>query len=398
MNAGAKRFAKVVLGHALVRSGLWKRSLQMWAERRTVIILTYHRVIEKWDRTLDYSGPGIVVTASTFDRHIAFLKEHFEIVTLDALLGDGSTAGRTTRPRCVVTFDDGWRDNYDLAFPILRRHDVPATIYLATDFIGTNRVSMQTELVYWLTNANWAALSDERAARVYPGLVRRQLKRLARLGGAVSAHDVDPLIEAIKVVYGDHVLKDFVRSLAMAAGLPTPFVPSRPFFLDWDQVRTMAAAGIEIGSHTCSHRMMTRLPEDQARDELIRSKAEIERRIGRRVKHFAFPHDDANSPLLVAAAKAGYRTASVGGDWSGQEPSAIRCLRRLGMHEGVSGDGRSFSKALLHQWLFRAPKEPITVCSATKIPTVPEEAHETRSSRREGQGLRAANCEGGGAP
>src|SRR6516164_9470949 len=215
MNAGAKRFAKVVLGHALVRSGLWKRSLQMWAERRTVIILTYHRVIEKWDRTLDYSGPGIVVTASTFDRHIAFLKEHFEIVTLDALIEDGYTAGRTPRPRCVVTFDDGWRDNYDLAFPILRRHDIPATIYLATDFIGTNRVSMQTELVYSLTNARLATLSDARAARVYPGPVRRQLKRLARLGGAVSAHDVDPLIEAIKVVYGDHVLKDFVRSLAM---------------------------------------------------------------------------------------------------------------------------------------------------------------------------------------
>jgi peptidoglycan/xylan/chitin deacetylase (PgdA/CDA1 family) len=357
MNAGTKRFAKVGLGHALIRSGLWKRSLQMWAERRTVIILAYHRVIEKWDRTLDYSQPGIVVTASTFDRHVAFLKEHFEIVGLDALLEDGYTAGRTTRPRCIITFDDGWRDNYDLAFPILRRHDIPATIFLATDFIGTNRVSMQTELVYWLTNANWAALSDERAARVYPGPVHRQLKRLARLGGAVSAHDVDPLIEAIKGIYGDHVLKEFVLSLATAAGLPMPLVPSRTFFLDWDQVRTMAAAGIEIGSHTCSHRMMTRLPEDQARDELIRSKTEIERRIGRRVKHFAFPHEDANGPLVVAAAGAGYRTACVGGDLAGQEPSAIRCLRRLGMSEAVSGDGQSFDEASLCQWLFRAPKE-----------------------------------------
>ena len=359
MNAGTKRFAKVVLGHALVRSGLWKRSLHMWAERRTVIILTYHRVIEKWDRTLDYSQPGMVVTASTFDRHVAFLKEHFAIVTLDALLGDGYTAGQTTRPQCIVTFDDGWRDNYDLAFPILRRHDIPATIYLATDFIGTNRVSIQTELLYLLTNANLAALSDVRAPRVYPGPVHRQLKRLARLGGAVSAQDLDPLIEAMQVAYGDPVLlREFVHSLASAARLPTPLAPSRPFFLDWDQVRTMAAAGIEIGSHTCSHRMMTRLPEDRARDELIRSKTEIERRIGRRVNHFAFPHEAANGPLVLAAAGAGYRTACVGGDLAGQEPSAIRCLRRLGMSEAVSGDGRSFDEVLLRQWLFRAPKEP----------------------------------------
>ena len=127
MNAGPKRFAKVLLGQALVRSGLWKRTLRMWAERDAVIILTYHRVIETWDETLDYSQPGMVVTAPTFERQVAILKEHFEVVTLGAVLADGNTAGRAGRPRCVVTFDDGWRDNYDLAFPILRRHDLPAT-------------------------------------------------------------------------------------------------------------------------------------------------------------------------------------------------------------------------------------------------------------------------------
>ena len=87
-----KRFAKVLLGQALVRGGLWKRRLRTWADRNSVIILTYHRVTEPWDETLDHSQPGMVVTGSTFERQLAILKEHFEVVTLGALLKNGVTA------------------------------------------------------------------------------------------------------------------------------------------------------------------------------------------------------------------------------------------------------------------------------------------------------------------
>src|SRR5712692_999339 len=183
MNAGPKRFAKVLLGQALLRSGLWKRILRTWAERKAVIILTYHRVIEKWDETLDYSQPGMVVTTSTFERQVAILKEHFEVVTLGALLADGVTATRPARPRCVITFDDGWRDNYDLAFPILRRRDIPATIFLATDFIGTDRAFWHTELLYLFTRTQLSrSLGGETTFQAYPGPVRQELRRLAKRG------------------------------------------------------------------------------------------------------------------------------------------------------------------------------------------------------------------------
>ena len=71
MTADPKRFAKILFGQTLVRSGLWKRALRGWAERGAVIILTYHRVIEKWDSALEYSQPGMVVTGRTFERQIA---------------------------------------------------------------------------------------------------------------------------------------------------------------------------------------------------------------------------------------------------------------------------------------------------------------------------------------
>ena len=151
MDVPAKRFVKALLGHALVWTGCWDRALWMWGQRGSTVILTYHRVVEKWDRTLDYSQPGMVVTVPTFERQLSFLREHFDIVPFSSLLAVGNEDRPAARPRCVITFDDGWRDNYDLAFPILRQHDLPATIFLTTDFVGTDRAFWHTELIYLLT-------------------------------------------------------------------------------------------------------------------------------------------------------------------------------------------------------------------------------------------------------
>ena len=351
-----KRLAKALFGRALVRGGFWQRRLRSWAERNAALILTYHRVTEKWDGTLDYSQPGMVVTNSTFERQVAILKEHFEVVTLSALLADGTSAGRPARPRCVITFDDGWRDNYDLAFPILRRHDLPATVFLATDFIGTDRAFWHTELIYLFTRTDLSrSLGAGITSRAYPDPVRQALRRLA--GDApLGARDLDPLIETVKALCDEEVIEELVHTLSRVVGLRRPLFQDRKFFLDWDQVRAMASAGFEIGSHGCSHRILTRLSADTANEELVRSKAEIERRVGGKVEHFAFPNETASGDLITAAATAGYRTACLAEPAMRRRALEILPLRRLGMHEQVCGDGRSFDESLLHYWLFRAPE------------------------------------------
>jgi peptidoglycan/xylan/chitin deacetylase (PgdA/CDA1 family) len=351
-----KRFAKALLGQALVRGGLWQRRLRTWARRNAVIILTYHRVTEKWDETLDYSQPGMVVTVAGFERQLAILMEHFDIVTLSALLRDDDRTSQRARPRCVITFDDGWRDNYDLALPILRRHDLPATIYLSTDFIGTDRAFWHTELIYLFTQTDVSrSLGNEPAFRRYPDPVRHELRRLATIRPLV-ARDLDPLIETVKTLCDEEAIDDLVQALAQTVGLRRPLVQGRRFFLDWEQVRAMAAAGFAIGSHGCSHRILTRLPAEAAREELVRSKAEIERRVGVNVEHFAFPNNAGSEALVTAAATAGYRTACLGEPVTRGRALGIQPLLRLGIHEGIWGDGQSFDESLLRYWLFRAPE------------------------------------------
>jgi peptidoglycan/xylan/chitin deacetylase (PgdA/CDA1 family) len=360
VSAPAKRFAKHLLAHGLVQTGWWDIVLRGWARRDTTIILTYHRVLEKWEPTLDYSQPGMVVTLPTFERHLSFLERHFEIVPLGALL-DVKTAGRPARrPRCVITFDDGWHDNYDLAFPMLRKHDVPATIFLTTDLIGTERAFWHTELIYLLMYGELSQfLRAEGALGVYPQAVRDGLRGCAGAGRVSGAADVDALIETVKATCDEDVIQELLETLIRAAGLRRPLIPGRRFFLDWDQVRDMAAHGFEIGSHGCSHRIMTRLSPEEANEELVRSKAEIESRVGRDVVHFAFPNEDASEALVGLAARAGYRTACVGAAGERAAGRGLRALRRAGIHEGACVEGAAYDDALLGLCLLRAPKSTL---------------------------------------
>jgi hypothetical protein len=99
----------------------------------------------------------------------------------------------------------------------------------------------------------------------------------------------------------------------------------------------------------------SRVQAEAANEELVRSKAEIEHRVGREVQHFAFPNEASSGALVTAAAAAGYRTTCLAEPVAQRGALGIRPLRRLGMHEGVCGDGRSFNEGLLRYWLFRAP-------------------------------------------
>ena len=356
MSAAARRFAKHLLARGLVRTGWWDVALGRWARDDATVILTYHRVLEKWEPALDCSQPGMVVTVPTFEHHLEFLRRDFAIVPLGALL-DGETVRRPAgRPRCVITFDDGWRDNYELAFPILRRLGIPATVFLTTDFIGSDRAFWHTELIYVLLFGELSQfLGGARALAAYPRAVRDGVRRCAGLGRACSAADVDALVETVKATCEETRIRDLLDTLTRAAGLSRPLVPGRRYFLDWDQVREMAAGGFEIGSHGCSHRIMTRLSSQEAYRELVQSKAEIETRVGQRVVHFAFPNEDASPALVGLAARAGYRTACVGAG-AAADRGRLRQLRRVGMHEGVAVDGAAFDDALLSLCLLRAPK------------------------------------------
>ena len=124
----AKR-VKAVIGHAAVRAGALA-----WCIRSKMIIVTFHRVRD------DIPEDGLTCTSATFERLCKFFRAHFRVIPLAEQVA-GCSAGNAMGGTLSITFDDGYRDNFEVAAPILRKLDLPATFFVVTGFVGTNKVA-----------------------------------------------------------------------------------------------------------------------------------------------------------------------------------------------------------------------------------------------------------------
>jgi peptidoglycan/xylan/chitin deacetylase (PgdA/CDA1 family) len=129
-----KSGARALVASALHFSGVFAvhRRIQL---RGGAVIVLYHRVLRPSEVRADLD-PAIYVSTDTFERHLGFLSRTFEMVNLDALVAWRQGRRTFAKPPCVITFDDGWADNFTNAYPLLQRYGVPATIFLITGQVG----------------------------------------------------------------------------------------------------------------------------------------------------------------------------------------------------------------------------------------------------------------------
>ena len=268
------RVGALELGLALrARTGLPQRGLT---------VLLYHRVIDL--AGIGDMDPDLVdATPASFDAQMALVKRHLRPVSLDDVLAAAAPGGPTLPPNAaLVTFDDGYRDNLEIAVPILRRHGIRATFFVATGYMSDER------RLFW-----WEQVSlMVRRARVprltltYPRPFTTLLDELGRR--RATRH----LARAIKDVY-DLDLERLLAELGAATGHPwTPEDDAKyadAVMLRWDGVRALRDAGMDVASHTKSHRVLQTLTPEALARELGESKAALERELGARVRALAYP-------------------------------------------------------------------------------------------------------------
>jgi peptidoglycan/xylan/chitin deacetylase (PgdA/CDA1 family) len=273
--------------------------------RGKATILMYHRVVPNRELATTYVQPGMYVTPATFERHLRFLTSRFELLTLRELLAKWEIGGWDDSARyCVLTFDDGWIDNYRYAYPLLRAYGVPATIFLPTALIGSDS---------WL----WSDRLGE--------LLRRR-----RSG---TPEDWDAQIERAKDL-SDEQRNDLLGALEMEVG--EGGAPRRRF-VNWSEVDDMARHGIAFGSHSKTHANLTRLSGPALESELRESLEMLRARARTCVPVLAYPNGDHTGAVAAAAKAAGYRAAVT--TMPGLErriPSDPFRLRRIGVHDDVA--------------------------------------------------------------
>lgn len=325
-----------------VQSGLSKVAPLRWrlSSRPSLLVLMYHRVLPPEDPSRAVEQPGMFVSPATLDMHLRVLREHFELVHLDDWLRRERAGEPLPQRACALTFDDGWRDNYEHAFPVLQRHQAPATIFLVSTLIGTN-----TE--FW----------PNRLARVLssPGLRRRLPAELAGLLAPVLEHsqqgqlrpaDLDRAISLAK-----EVSEAAIQRLLGEAERGDAGTTSVRAVLNQDEVHTMARSGlVHYGSHTRTH---FRCREDAALEVLEReigdSRVEIAGVTTQPVEIFCYPNGDT-TPAAVDVVSRHY-AAAVTTQKGWYRPGSSRFLiPRVGVHEDISNRPDAFV-ARLSGWL-----------------------------------------------
>jgi len=263
------------------------------------MVLTYHRIGCAEDDGFD---PGVFsATGEQFDQDISYLKRKYSLVTLEEALqcALSKSKGKTRRSQVLITFDDGYRDNYDIAFPILRSHDVQGVFFLCTSLVGSSFVPWWDRVAFLMRTAK-----VRRFTLRYPGELEVDLDRI---GLAKS-------LQAVLKWYKRPENTDqprFIHELGELTQGDEASASARRF-LSWDEAREMIRGGMAIGSHTVSHDVLSQLTRERQLEELSNSRAILRSQLDIEVDVLAYPVGSARSFSALTqklAQDAGYRAA-----------------------------------------------------------------------------------------
>jgi peptidoglycan/xylan/chitin deacetylase (PgdA/CDA1 family) len=298
----------------------------------SLLVLMYHRVLPVGHPDRSSEQPGMYVSPETLAMHLEVVKKHFTLVHLDDWRQRVEQGASVPSRACAITFDDGWRDNYQYAWPVLRAASVPATIFIVSSLVGTRYSFWPNRLARWL-----AAPRDPKVAHALAEALGSQDPRLTN-SAALSPEDIDAIILDCK----RHSDADMSAWLDRFVPEDAPAGADRDL-MDWDEIRQMTRDGqIRIGSHTRRHvRLTDQLASGVADDEIVGSIAEIEAQLGSRPVSFCYPNGD-HSPAATALVSSHYRCAVTTRRGWNDRHSDRSLLSRVGVHDEVSATRTAF--------------------------------------------------------
>lgn len=309
-------------------SGL-ARAPQLW-------ILMYHRVLPAQDIRYGLEEPGMIVTPDTFAMHLRELKLHFDVVDLNDWLSLREKGEPLPKRACAITFDDGWQDNYEFAFPIIQQEKTPVTLFAVVERIGT-------DFQFWPNLISSLLASNATQAMKQHPVFERALQQVPAVSDTNNREYMAAVIKSLKQTNDAEIfaaLGDIQWKKHLTFELPRGL-------MNWEELCTMASSEfVKLGSHTCNHkRLNADLSSTDLLHEIVDSKNILAEKIPNSVNIFCFPNGDYNSLAFDTVHKT-YRAAVTTrrGIVNANTPAHQLC--RIGLHEHISNTPRLLGSRL----------------------------------------------------
>ncbi|HEX5314270.1 MAG TPA: polysaccharide deacetylase family protein [Gammaproteobacteria bacterium] len=295
--------AKTAGSYALYHSGALRLNERLRGGEPGPVVVGLHRVVKSFRESSKGHMAPMLTSSSRLERYLNWMGRRRRFVSLEEAVANDVAGSASPVPLAAITFDDGYRDVYYNAFPLLRRKRIPFAVFVVSDLVGTERLQVHDELY----------LLCRRALRRWRESARPKLEPLltdSGCGQVLSTWDGDAMKLTRAILHALpqddvlHLLEKLRRVLGDVAEESSHLRP-----LTWQMLEEMHAAGVTVGSHGCNHALLTQERAQRVASELRGSKTKLEEHLDSEVRYFAYPDGKFNTAVVAAVAEAGYEAA-----------------------------------------------------------------------------------------
>lgn len=287
--------------------------------RRRPRIILYHGISD-----LDYEKKNSgTIDKDVFQKQIKYLKRYYVNITLSSFISARETGDSLPANGIIITFDDGYENNYRCAVPILRKYGFTASVFINPRYV--EMTENKEKVIFWWDIIDY--LMEPENSADFISIFEDSGIKLSLSGSFLSFKDkMKELLKVIPLQTQEKIVNEMKSRFA--DNIATSKFPS---LMNWQQLRELKQAGVEVGGHTLSHFAVSMLPPDKFPEELVESKKIIEEKLSNSVEAFAFPYGNRNhySQAAVQVLKeAGYKCALLVLNRDDEEEKDGFCLNR----------------------------------------------------------------------
>jgi peptidoglycan/xylan/chitin deacetylase (PgdA/CDA1 family) len=289
----------------VMKTVLWALARSLGAKRLLDRVFGIEPIVLMYHRFSEQPQAGFVHRAA-LERQLEFLHEHCNVISV-AELNEGLRSKRRWdgRTPIAITIDDGYADVYEILYPLLRKFDLPATLFATSSFIDGCLWYWQDKLRYVLQETAARTLVPSFRADQQPISLHTEADR------ELAWHTLADHCHVLTVQEREQVIRDVAEKLRVEI----PYSPPSEFrALTWSQLREMSRYRVDVGGHTMSHPRLSALTPEQAFAEVVGCKTSIEAALGQPSRFFAYPFGfatDCNEAAETAVSRAGFELAFV---------------------------------------------------------------------------------------